>query len=79
MNCSCQLEVGLSPSDNRHHFVRDEEFEQSWEHIDGEARRAFIEYLERSCISEFSGFLLFKELSRKVKAKIPDFLKKSGI
>ncbi len=56
---------------NRHHFVRDEEFEQSWEHIDGEARRAFIEYLERSCISEFSGFLLFKELSRKVKAKNP--------
>ncbi|AFZ58847.1 magnesium-protoporphyrin IX monomethyl ester (oxidative) cyclase [Anabaena cylindrica FACHB-243] len=56
---------------NRHHFVRDEEFEQSWEHIDGEARRAFIEYLERSCISEFSGFLLFKELSRKLKQRSP--------
>ncbi|WP_413172064.1 magnesium-protoporphyrin IX monomethyl ester (oxidative) cyclase [Anabaena azotica] len=56
---------------NRHHFMRDEEFEQSWEHIDGEARRAFIEYLERSCISEFSGFLLFKELSRKLKQRNP--------
>ncbi|MBD2679433.1 MULTISPECIES: magnesium-protoporphyrin IX monomethyl ester (oxidative) cyclase [Nostoc] len=56
---------------NRHHFVRDEAFEQSWEHIDGESRRAFIEYLERSCISEFSGFLLFKELSRKLKARNP--------
>ncbi|TAE59705.1 MAG: magnesium-protoporphyrin IX monomethyl ester (oxidative) cyclase [Nostocales cyanobacterium] len=56
---------------NRHHFVRDEEFEQSWEHIEGGARKAFIEYLERSCISEFSGFLLFKELSRKIKAKNP--------
>jgi len=56
---------------NRHHFVRDEEFEQSWEHIDGESRRAFIEYLERSCISEFSGFLLFKELSRKLKGRNP--------
>jgi magnesium-protoporphyrin IX monomethyl ester (oxidative) cyclase len=56
---------------NRHHFVRDQEFEQSWEHIDGEYRRAFIEYLERSCISEFSGFLLFKELSRKVKPQNP--------
>jgi len=56
---------------NRHHFVRDEAFEQSWEHIDGEARQAFIEYLERSCISEFSGFLLFKELSRKLKNPSP--------
>ncbi|BCX06938.1 MAG: magnesium-protoporphyrin IX monomethyl ester [oxidative] cyclase 2 [Fischerella sp.] len=56
---------------NRHHFVRDETFEQSWEHIDGESRRAFIEYLERSCISEFSGFLLFKELSRRLKGRNP--------
>lgn len=56
---------------NRHHFVRDEAFEQSWEHITGEARQAFIEYLERSCISEFSGFLLFKELSRKLKNRSP--------
>ncbi|MEH2259965.1 magnesium-protoporphyrin IX monomethyl ester (oxidative) cyclase [Nostoc sp.] len=56
---------------NRHHFVRDEAFEQSWEHINGEARQAFIEYLERSCISEFSGFLLFKELSRKLKNRSP--------
>jgi magnesium-protoporphyrin IX monomethyl ester (oxidative) cyclase len=56
---------------NRHHFIRDEAFEQSWEHIDEEARRSFIEYLERSCISEFSGFLLFKELSRKLKQRSP--------
>ncbi|MBD2297710.1 magnesium-protoporphyrin IX monomethyl ester (oxidative) cyclase [Nostoc sp. FACHB-87] len=56
---------------NRHHFVRDEAFEQSWEHIEGEARQAFIDYLERSCISEFSGFLLFKELSRKLKHRSP--------
>jgi magnesium-protoporphyrin IX monomethyl ester (oxidative) cyclase len=56
---------------NRHHFVRDETFEQSWEHIDGEARQAFVDYLERSCISEFSGFLLFKELSRKLKERSP--------
>ncbi|BAZ40185.1 hypothetical protein NIES4101_61460 [Calothrix sp. NIES-4101] len=56
---------------NRHHFVRDEEFEKSWEHINGEARKSFIEYLERSCISEFSGFLLFKELSRKLKQRNP--------
>ena len=56
---------------NRHHFVRDEAFNQSWDHVTGEARQAFIDYLERSCVSEFSGFLLFKELSRKVKDRNP--------
>jgi magnesium-protoporphyrin IX monomethyl ester (oxidative) cyclase len=56
---------------NRHHFVRDEEFEQSWDHIDGETRRLFIEFLERSCTAEFSGFLLYKELSRRIKDKNP--------
>ncbi|WP_439566609.1 magnesium-protoporphyrin IX monomethyl ester (oxidative) cyclase, partial [Gloeocapsopsis crepidinum] len=56
---------------NRHHFVRDEEFEQSWEHIDGETRQLFVEFLERSCTAEFSGFLLYKELSRRLKDKNP--------
>lgn len=56
---------------NRHHFVRDEEFEQSWEHIQGDTRTAFIDFLERSCTSEFSGFLLFKELSRRIKERNP--------
>ncbi|GAB4275987.1 MAG: magnesium-protoporphyrin IX monomethyl ester (oxidative) cyclase [Oscillatoriaceae cyanobacterium] len=56
---------------NRHHFVRDEEFNQSWEHIDGEKRRLFIEFLERSCTAEFSGFLLYKELGRRIKDKNP--------
>jgi len=56
---------------NRHHFIRDEEFEQSWEHIDGETRQLFIEFLERSCTAEFSGFLLYKELGRRIKDKSP--------
>ena len=56
---------------NRHHFVRNEAFNQTWEHIKGEDRQAFIDYLERSCVSEFSGFLLFKELSRKLKGRNP--------
>lgn len=56
---------------NRHHFVRDEEFEQSWAEIDEQKRRAFIDFLERSCTSEFSGFLLFKELSRRLKNRSP--------
>lgn len=56
---------------NRHHFVRSEEFKQSWDHIDGETRRLFVEFLERSCTAEFSGFLLYKELSRKLKDRSP--------
>jgi magnesium-protoporphyrin IX monomethyl ester (oxidative) cyclase len=56
---------------NRHHFVRNDDFKQAWDHIQGEERKAFIDYLERSCVSEFSGFLLFKELSRKLKGRNP--------
>jgi magnesium-protoporphyrin IX monomethyl ester (oxidative) cyclase len=56
---------------NRHHFVRDEQFKQSWDHIDGETRKMFVEFLERSCTAEFSGFLLYKELSRKLKHSNP--------
>jgi magnesium-protoporphyrin IX monomethyl ester (oxidative) cyclase len=56
---------------NRHHFVRDEEFKQSWDHIDGKTRELFVEFLERSCTAEFSGFLLYKELGRRLKNKNP--------
>ncbi len=56
---------------NRHHFVRDAEFDQSWDHMDWDTRKQFVEFLERSCTSEFSGFLLYKELSRKLKDKNP--------
>ncbi|MGK7885104.1 MAG: magnesium-protoporphyrin IX monomethyl ester (oxidative) cyclase [Crocosphaera sp.] len=56
---------------NRHHFIRRGEFAQSWEHIDGDTRRLFVEFLERSCTAEFSGFLLYKELGRRLKDKSP--------
>lgn len=56
---------------NQKHFVRDAEFEQSWDHIDGESRRLFVEFLERSCTAEFSGFLLYKELGRRLKKTSP--------
>jgi magnesium-protoporphyrin IX monomethyl ester (oxidative) cyclase len=56
---------------NRHHFVRDEQFQKSWDNISGESRKLFIEFLERSCTAEFSGFLLYKELGRRLKGKSP--------
>ncbi|MBL1208484.1 magnesium-protoporphyrin IX monomethyl ester (oxidative) cyclase [Geminocystis sp. GBBB08] len=56
---------------NRNHFVRDEDFEKSWDNIDKTTKTAFVDFLERSCTSEFSGFILFKELSRRLKESNP--------
>uniref|UniRef100_A0A1X9PV57 Probable magnesium-protoporphyrin IX monomethyl ester [oxidative] cyclase n=1 Tax=Rhodochaete parvula TaxID=110510 RepID=A0A1X9PV57_9RHOD len=56
---------------NKQHFIRDEEFNQSWNNLDTQTRSLFIEFLERSCTAEFSGFLLYKELSRRLKNTNP--------
>ncbi|MGD1904309.1 MAG: magnesium-protoporphyrin IX monomethyl ester (oxidative) cyclase [Geitlerinemataceae cyanobacterium] len=56
---------------NRHHFVRDEQFDTTWDHITGKERELFVEFLERSCTAEFSGFLLYKELGRRLKKRSP--------
>uniref|UniRef100_A0A1I9LVR5 Magnesium-protoporphyrin IX monomethyl ester [oxidative] cyclase n=1 Tax=Pleurocladia lacustris TaxID=246121 RepID=A0A1I9LVR5_9PHAE len=56
---------------NQHHFIRDQEFNQSWSHFDKLTTSLMIEFLERSCTAEFSGFLLYKELSRKLKNTNP--------
>ena len=56
---------------NRHHFVRNEAFDGAADKLDPETRRVFVEFLEQSCTSEFSGFLLYKELSRRIKQKNP--------
>ena len=42
---------------NRDHFIRDKEFTQSWNSFDEATKNIFIEFLERSCTAEFSGFL----------------------
>jgi hypothetical protein len=39
--------------------------------LQGPARKIFIEFLERSCTAEFSGFLLYKELGRRLKKTNP--------
>merc|ERR1711991_1073340 len=56
---------------NQKHFIRDKEFSQSWDNFDKKTRALFIEFLERSCTAEFSGFLLYKELSRSLRDKNP--------
>jgi magnesium-protoporphyrin IX monomethyl ester (oxidative) cyclase len=56
---------------NRDHFIRDKEFLKSWDFFDKETEEIFIEFLERSCTAEFSGFLLYKEISRNLKKSNP--------
>nr|YP_010336811.1 Magnesium-protoporphyrin IX monomethyl ester oxidative cyclase [Stylonema alsidii]UNJ15217.1 Magnesium-protoporphyrin IX monomethyl ester oxidative cyclase [Stylonema alsidii] len=56
---------------NKNHFIRDEEFNNSWNNLDDTTRNLFIEFLERSCTAEFSGFLLYKEISRRIQDKNP--------
>jgi len=56
---------------NRDHFIRDKEFSTSWEVFDEKTKKIFIEFLERSCTAEFSGFLLYKEISRNLKKTNP--------
>lgn len=52
---------------NQTHFVRNKEFKEAADKIDGPLRQIFVEFLERSCTAEFSGFLLYKELGRRLK------------
>ena len=56
---------------NRDHFIRDKEFLKTWDFFDQKTRNIFIEFLERSCTAEFSGFLLYKEISRNLKKENP--------
>jgi len=56
---------------NRDHFIRDKEFINTWDFFDEKTRNIFIEFLERSCTAEFSGFLLYKEISRNLKKSNP--------
>ena len=56
---------------NQTHFVRNASFKAAADSIQGPARKIFIEFLERSCTAEFSGFLLYKELGRRMKKSNP--------
>jgi len=51
---------------NRDHFDRRAPLARLKE-LSGVEKEAYISYLLRSCVSEFSGFLLFKELARRLQ------------
>lgn len=54
---------------NQTHFVRNKEFKEAADKMQGPLRQIFVEFLERSCTAEFSGFLLYKELGRRLKVR----------
>ncbi|KAH9675084.1 Magnesium-protoporphyrin IX monomethyl ester (oxidative) cyclase [Citrus sinensis] len=56
---------------NQTHFVRNKEFKEAADKMQGPLRQIFVEFLERSCTAEFSGFLLYKELGRRLKKTNP--------
>ncbi|MCT0226090.1 magnesium-protoporphyrin IX monomethyl ester (oxidative) cyclase [Synechococcus sp. CS-1328] len=51
---------------NREHFDRKAPLNRLG-HLSAAEKEAYESYLVRSCVSEFSGFLLFKELSRRLQ------------
>lgn len=48
-------------------FIRTEEFNQSWSHIQGKDRALIIDLLTRFSVAEYSGFLMYKRLSYQLK------------
>ena len=58
---------------NQTHFVRNKEFKEAADKMQGDLRQIFVEFLERSCTAEFSGFLLYKELGRRLKVLLMNF------
>ena len=55
---------------NRHHFVRNSEFEGAADKLAPETRELFVDFLEGSCTSEFSGFYFTRNSARELKTKI---------
>ncbi|KAJ0972229.1 hypothetical protein J5N97_020188 [Dioscorea zingiberensis] len=56
---------------NQTHFVRNLEFKEAAVKLQGPLWQIFVEFLERSYTVEFSGFLLYKELGRRLKKTNP--------
>ena len=57
----------LESDRSRDTFIRTEEFNQSWSHIQSKDRELIIDLLTRSSVAEYSGFLMYKRLSYQLK------------
>ncbi|PSC76971.1 copper target 1 [Micractinium conductrix] len=56
---------------NKRSFVRSELYASAAAALTGDTRRVMIDFLERACTTEFSGFLMYKELGRKLQGSNP--------
>lgn len=56
---------------NQKHFVCDSRFQDSFDLLSDEEEQLLTAFLERSCMSEYSGFLLYKEASLRLRDKSP--------
>ena len=59
---------------NRTHFDRKASLDRL-EELTTDEKTVYESYLVRSCVSEFSGFLLFKEIARQLKKQRPELSK----
>ena len=60
------LMAELAEDRNKHHFKRDESFDNVIETLPPELRREFVDFLVSSMTSEFSGCLLYAEIAKRV-------------
>ena len=54
---------------NRHHFVRNSEFEGAAEKLDPETRELFVDFLEEVVHQNFQVFYFIRNLARELKTK----------
>jgi magnesium-protoporphyrin IX monomethyl ester (oxidative) cyclase len=56
----------MAADPNKHHFKRDQSFDRVIENLPAELRGEFVDFLVSSMTSEFSGCLLYAEITKRV-------------
>ena len=70
VSCQEAFDIVITELQNdysKDNFIRNKKFNQSWDHIQGETRELIIKLLKMYCAAEYSGFMMYKELSYRLK------------